>query len=374
MPIFDTLIFYGYMVLGVLVLLCIGVAILFFLREKKRKTRKLNDDATDYNSFERKDACDYIKIDDIKDNMIQLEKGKRFVGIVSCQGYDLYSAEEEEQASTARNFVSFVNTIKKPITYRQYCKNIDLEHTTNMYKEAYERVETRLYNVIEDIKDLESSISELALEDSRYSLYQTNIEHLKNDKRALENREYHLREEIQYCEAYSGGNVSPELKETWVFEWYYNAYDFPVELTNEEIYQRAQQELKALENTFRHALSSCRVKTRRCNTEELIEMCRRYSSPLSAERFRLRDVMNSTFFDDIVTTDNIDKMIEKARKKVEDEFAYEFEQEMKDSMQRISEEESAQGETSILLENDKVQGSGPVPANTRNRDNVKEGE
>lgn len=374
MPIFDTLIFYGYMVLGVIVLLCIGVAILFFLREKKRKTRKLNDDATDYNSFDRKDTCDYIKIDDIKDNMIQLEKGKRFVGIVSCQGYDLYSAEEEEQASTARNFVSFVNTIKKPITYRQYCKNIDLEHTTNMYKEAYERVETRLYNVIEDIKDLESSISELALEDSRYSLYQTNIEHLKNDKRALENREYHLREEIQYCEAYSGGNVSPELKETWVFEWYYNAYDFPVELTNEEIYQRAQQELKALENTFRHALSSCRVKTRRCNTEELIEMCRRYSSPLSAERFRLRDVMNSTFFDDIVTTDNIDKMIEKARKKVEDEFAYEFEQEMKDSMQIISEEESAQGETSILLENDKVQGSGPVPANTRNRDNVKEGE
>lgn len=375
MPIIDKLIYYGNIIIALFVVAAIIAVVVYFVRANKRKKRKLDEDLTDYSTFDRKDSCEFVKsIDDIKDDMIILEGGNRFIGVVGCQGYDLYSAEEEEQASTAQNFVGFVNTIKKRITYRQYSKNIDLEYTMNMYKSAHERVETRLFNVVEDIKDLENSLKNSSLSDNEKNIYKVNIERLENEKRALENREYHLREEIEYCDAYSGSNVLPELKETWVFEWTYYAYDFPVELTKEEIYKRAQQELKTLENTFSHALSSCRVKTRRCNTEELIEMCRRYSAPLSAERYRLRDIMSSTYFEDIVTTDNIDNMIEKARKKVMDEFTYEFEQEVKESIEKDVREQQEQANESDKLHKENTQAkTGPVPANEKTHASKMEG-
>lgn len=362
LPIMDKLTYYGYIVIAIIVVIVICAGILYIIREKKRKTRRLNEDNTDYSSFNRKDSCDYIKIDDIKDNIIILDNGKRFVGVVACQGYDLYSAEEEEQASTAQNFVSFVNTIKKPISYRQYSKNIDLEYTMNMYEEAHKQVETKLYNVTEDMKDLEKTISNGTVSESQYDLYSGKIEELQIEKRALENREYHLVEQINYCKSYSGTNVLPELKETWVFEWCYYPYDFPVELTQEEIYKRAIQELKTMENSFRHALSSCRVKTKRCNTEELIEMCRRYSAPLSSERYRLRDLLSSSYFEDIVTTNNVDEMIEKARKKVEEDFIYSFEEDMRENISQIEIGESNQKEKADMAERKPMKHTGPRPA------------
>jgi len=155
------------------------------------------------------------------------------------------------------------------------------------------------------------------------------------------------------------------LKETWVFDWTYHSYDFPVELTKEEIYERAKQELMSLENTYRHALSSCRVRARRCNTEELIEICRRYSAPLTSDRFRLRDVLKSAFFQDIITSDSVQELVDEVQARAEEEFEMDFEVSMKEmvmQMQTNLEENSSSVIQSDITRQDKKV-NGPKPAN-----------
>jgi len=159
-----------------------------FLREKNRKKRRTKEVNTDYEGFQRKDSCDYIKMDDIKDKMIILENGTRFVGIIVCQGFDFYSAQRAEQALTAQSFLGFINTIKKPISYRQYSKAIDLEHTINRYEEAHEKIISRLYNTQEDIKDMEQFLTNDRINDSERLTYENKLVELKSEKRALENR------------------------------------------------------------------------------------------------------------------------------------------------------------------------------------------
>ena len=104
----------------------------------------------------------------------------------------------------------------------------------------------------------------------------------------------------------------PQQIQTWVFDWEFNPLDFSVDLSDEEIYKRAIMELDAIANAKIHALSNCGVKAYRCSTEELIEMTRRYSCPVSADRFKLRDIVNSSFFDDIFTSDDVQRMSKRA--------------------------------------------------------------
>ena len=97
----------------------------------------------------------------------------------------------------------------------------------------------------------------------------------------------------------------PDPVETYVFEWQYDPMDFSTDLTQEEIYARAKQELNAKASSMIHALSNSHVKAVRCKTDELIEMFRFYSSPVSASRFKLKDIKNSSFFDDINTSNSL---------------------------------------------------------------------
>ena len=356
-----------WIVVIVFVILGIGVGIVWAIWQNNRKKKSTSEDNVDYTGFQRKDSCDYIKLDDIKDNMIILENGTRFVGIIGCQGFDFYSAQRAEQALTAQSFVSLINTIKKPISYRQYSKAIDLEHTINRYKEAHEKVITRLYNAQEDIKDIEKFLTNEGMNENDRLLYENKLISLQSEIRALENRELHLRDQISYCQSYSGNNVLPELKETWVFDWTYHPFDFPVQLTKEEIYERAKQELLSLENTYRHALSACRVKARRCNTEELIEMCRRYSAPLTSDRFRLRDVIKSAFFQDIITSDSVQELVDEVQTRAEEEFEMDFESSMKETVMQMQSTKAEQSSVVRQSNNNKqdTKGNGPKPANRK---------
>ena len=74
-----------------------------------------------------------------------------------------------------------------------------------------------------------------------------------------------------------------------------------------------QAELEAKANAMIYSLSNSHVKAKRCNTEELIEKVRRYSSPISANRFKLKEIMDSSFFEDIVSSDSIEEMTGKVK-------------------------------------------------------------
>lgn len=262
----------------------------------------MKEDAVNYSGLLRYDAIDFVKLDDIKDDMIILENGKRFVAAIHCHGYDFYSAQMDEQASTISGYSGFINVINKPITYRQYCKAVDMEDTLERYESAYQRLIKEQSDTERELADINLALKDESLSLTNRRLYERERDVVQHRLDTLVFRIFHVEDQIRYIERVSGTNTEPDINETYVFDWTYNELDFSVELTQEEIEERARQELHAMARAYIHSLSSCGVKAKRCTTEELIEMYRRYSSPISADRYKLRDIVSSSYYEDIVSS------------------------------------------------------------------------
>lgn len=327
-----------------LIIMAIAAAIWFYYK-KYRKPNNTKEDLVDYSTLNRKNSVDYIKQDDIKDNMIILENNRRFIGVLRCRGYNFYSAQIDEQAATITNFLAFTNTINRPISYRQYCKAVDMEDTLKMYEEAHLKVQDELFSLVEELKDIQVTLKNLNMMESyQVKLFQETEEELISKIKALEFREFHLKSQMNYIENISGDNVEPEINETWVFDWRFDSDLFSVELSEEEIYKRAIQELNAIAKAKIHSLSMCNVKSARCSTEELIEMYRRYSSPKSADRYKLKDIVSSSYFDDITSSNDPVEQIENA------EVVKSEEEELRKAEQNLKDQKSLNDEAKIEIE------------------------
>lgn len=285
-------------------------------RNKYGSKKKISKEELDYSGFDRKDTLDYLRFDDIDEDMIITDNGKRFIGILKCDGYDFYSAHPSEQVSTAQNFMGFINTITSPVSYRQHCKAIDLEDTMLMYREAYEKLCAEIRSVEQALRETQEGYKKLKgrLTVEEEETYFLSMDEQERSLKALNFRRFHMEDQMyNYIAGMSRNTNNPKIEECWVFDWVFDSFQFSVELTDEEIKQKAVNELMAKGNAMRHALSACKVKSRRLNTWEMIDVCRRHSSPLSAERYKLKDVVNSSFFEDIQTSASLEEMESYAR-------------------------------------------------------------
>lgn len=309
----------SYMILiGFMIFVAIGVIIVAVLVIYKlnHKTSGIYAEEIDYSSLKRVDSEDYLKFDDIKDDMIICDNGYRFVAAVRGYGFDFYHTSAEMQLAVEQGFVSFINTITSPTMFRQHSQAIDIEHTMNLYEKAYQKKEMELFEIAEDIRNINLSMSESVYNEEEKKIYEKRLEELNRSKRAKEWQKEHLRDQMAKLKQSSGENVDPERVQCWIFDWSYNPMDFTLELTKEQIYEKAIRELESKANAKIHALQNCKVRAVRCSTEDLIEMTRRYSSPITANSYRLRDVLKSSFFEDFNCETNHTEMVERAKESI----------------------------------------------------------
>ena len=93
------------------------------------------------------DVKDFMDFEDIRDNMIIQDKGKRLVMVIQCQGinYDLMSSVEK--VSVEQGFVQFLNSLTRPIQLYIQSRKINLGQSIENYKKRLRDVENR-YNRI----------------------------------------------------------------------------------------------------------------------------------------------------------------------------------------------------------------------------------
>ena len=70
----------------ILILLVFGGIGIYIFRFRKRVSVEKN---VDYSNFNRKDVVEYIRIDDVTEDMLVSDGGKRFIAAVKCQGFSL---------------------------------------------------------------------------------------------------------------------------------------------------------------------------------------------------------------------------------------------------------------------------------------------
>ncbi len=89
----------------------------------------------------------FLDFDEIKDNMIVQDKGKKLVMVIQCQGvnYDLMSSMEK--VSVEQGFVQFLNTLTRPIQLYIQSRKVNLDESLQNYKKRLKDIETR-YNKV----------------------------------------------------------------------------------------------------------------------------------------------------------------------------------------------------------------------------------
>ncbi|MBQ7557266.1 MAG: hypothetical protein IJT00_04305 [Lachnospiraceae bacterium] len=290
-------------VLVVFIAVLLTAALIGLILFKRRKKNLLNEE----DSPEKKlyaNALDLVKIDDIKDNMIISEGKKSFIAVLKCRGGDFLRSDLDEQVRTEYAYVNFWLAQDSPITYRQYGEDIDLEYTIGRYEKAREKLESDLFNAEEDRKALKTRL-EKHREDNPAEAARLAVEIRKLQKaiNAYEWRIEHLDDQIRHMLNISGPSAGRQRSnQTYVISWAPEAGLINPLMTEEEVYEKAVQELDSMCRDKMRLLSDAGAVAIRCSTSELIDMCRRYFRPYSGNRFTTEEINNTSFFDDITTS------------------------------------------------------------------------
>lgn len=302
------------LILVVLMLLAVGFFAMYMASIQQKRNRKEED--MYFQSLNRKDAKDYLDFEDIVDDMVVTDHHRRFIAAIKCNGFDLRSASSTQIASTLQGYLSFINTIDSPITYRQYSVPMSMDATKSMYTARYEELERELFHKNEDRKDMLSHLNEIrGIDLIQEESIQTELEALQKQIQNLEWRRLHMKEQMDFMEyVFSEVTIHPSVEEAYLVEWEFNPNDYSIELSEEEIHEKAIETLSNICNNKISILAGCNVSAYRCSTEELIEMFYQHTHPLSSSEFKMADVMNSGFFDEFVSSYDLNRKQETAYK------------------------------------------------------------
>ena len=117
------------------------------LKESDKKEKKLLSNVVQTKMYTTESIKDFMNFDEIKDNMILQNDGKRLIMVIQCNGvnYDLMS--EIEKTSVEQGFSQFLNTISKPIQIHIQARKVNLEESIENYKTRLENIKVSFENI-----------------------------------------------------------------------------------------------------------------------------------------------------------------------------------------------------------------------------------
>ena len=147
------------LIVSIIIFFVLFVALIFLTMRKKQKEKEpaktqikdtSEDKKTSSNLIQTKvytpqNVKSFLEFDEIKDNMIVQNKGKRLVMVIQCQGinYDLMSSMEK--VAVENGFVQFLNTLTRPIQLYVQSRKVNLEESLLNYNKRLKVIETK-YN------------------------------------------------------------------------------------------------------------------------------------------------------------------------------------------------------------------------------------
>ena len=305
MQFINTLTNYLILIMAVVVVVggIVGVIIYYFL--KIRKVASLEENV-DYSSFNRVDATDYIKFKDIISTgrpgdpsaigIIDLGE-HRFVAGISVQGYNYAGASVEERKRTMINAIAFFNMLNEPIQMRQTSQAVDIRRNIDEVKKDEKRIESEYIEADEEYK---MSVPLLDNEDilnnsAAFKALTDRLDILMNKMHSLEWQLNEAKELESYMTNVSSTESNMKKVNQVMFSYTYNPDEQTEELSEEEIYLKAQRELYTKAQTLGGALEGCGCSWRVLTADDLTDLLRRHLHPVTADTIKLEDILNSSY-------------------------------------------------------------------------------
>lgn len=302
-----------YMALSIvlIVLIFIGFIIIFVLASRK----KTSISEIYYDTFERKDTMEYLKYDEIissdpneplKGAGMMVVNGKTFVGMLSVTGYNFFSSSYDTQVNTINSTISFFDSLEYPISLRQTVKSIDISHNIQEHQKQCEIITTdiqRLHNQIteiledaEDYVDDNPELSQKYMDDAARLM-----DEMERKKRQLGEAE----EMIKYMNEVSTLSGDSQKIQNIIYSYTFDNSQFTSQLTKEEIYFQAMNELENRANALISQLYRMGCTARRLRAEEMVDLMRRHMHPATADDTSLEELFNSNLNSLFVTSESL---------------------------------------------------------------------
>ena len=287
------------------VILLLFAAAGFYFYKFHRNRNRVKEESIDYGNFRRADSIEYVKFDDVTENMVVADGKKRFIGGIVCSGCEFGDLEETEQLQVIRGYLSFINVLDtQSIQYWQMARDVNLDKMILDYKERLKKMQETQYLLTLDYEELKKESERLPdTEPERYEEYYHKLCQMQVQITSVGYQIQQLQVQADYLESVSGEKADPHLDQIYMFDWVYNALDFTQDLSEAEIYAKAERQLKNKISAYISALRHCGVKARPLSGVEILEQMRRYTHPISAAKYRVEDILQSAY-DSIAVTNN----------------------------------------------------------------------
>lgn len=308
----------------IVVLLAIFGAVGFYFMKIHRS--RVQEKHLDYSQFKRLDTLEYVKFDDVGEHMVVADGKKRFIGAIACSGCEFRDAEDEERLQIIRGYLSFINVLdNQNIQFWQMARDVNLDKMVTDYKEQLTSLQERQYLMTLDYEELKKESEQIPEEEEKqYDLYYQKLRQMQREIMSLGYRVDQLKIQVQYLESVSGEKADPHLDQLYIYDWTYNAIDFTQELTESEIYSKAEKQLQNRAAAYISSLRNAGVKARMLSGVEILEQMRRYTHPVSAAKYRADEILQSAYDSIAVTSSSLREMEETVSQNALREMAAEF--------------------------------------------------
>lgn len=339
----------------------LGAAAFYLLKVKKLAA---TEEKIDYDNFRRKSTLDYVKFDDIvSDSTGQFMSGagmcvingREFVSGIDIAGYNFDYASAAEQQQTIVNAVSATNIIEHPIQVRRTVEAIDVSHNIEQFEEArknalleYEELYTRYNELIDQAEHMmdEPEVQEAILK---------NMEEMEVQLHSAKWKAQEADEIVNYEKKMQEKSTNSKKISQILFSYKYNPDEVTEELTEEEIYVKAMQELSSKALIYSSALATCGCMCKPLTAEKLVALMRRHMHPITADTMPVEEMLDASISSLFITSDSLRESAREALKETVYEemmkqYQTEIEQKVQQSKEKMEEERQKQREMLAQLE------------------------
>lgn len=281
-------------------LVIVGGAVYYLIKVKKVTAK---EEKIDYSHFNRKDAMEFTKFDNVISSTggpggsefgIMIVDEKTFIAILDVKGYNFATASPEERKNTIINSVAMFNTVERPIIMRQMTKAIDVSYNMKKQEIVCKDIDDRIKALNAEYEDTEILLNCADYTDEVRGSVEKRLEDINEELQSLNWQSAEAKEILRHLtKITTSGNA--EKANQLTFSYRFNPNDFVEEMTQEEIYLKASSELALMANNYINALANCGCTCRLLTGMEMLDLTRRHYHPVTADEVKTVDLFNNNY-------------------------------------------------------------------------------
>ena len=290
----------------------------YYLIKIKKITAK--EERINYDVFHRKDASEFVKFDNIFNCSMSSDSSTygvmviddyTFLAALDVKGYNFATASAEDRRNTIINAVSLFNIVERPIQMRQSAVAIDIGHNIQMHKDILKELTYKQMDLEYEYQETGLLLDQESDNPEALEFLQAKIKSLQKEIVSTRWKKNEVKALIGYMESLSSKGNAKKVNQ-FIFTYTYNPSEYVEELSLDEIYTKASQEIAIMANNYASAFGSCGCNCRLLTGMELLDLVRHHFHPVTADEVKIEVLYNSSLSALFVTSDSLFKA-ERAR-------------------------------------------------------------